>query len=782
MKLLLTIAVIAAVSLTATLFGSGNGLPSAERLSTCFGSAEKVAAKRPLLERALAGGAAERSEFRERDKAENFGELAALSPYFDSVRSYNPDEFHTFKVLSSMYGRRSPLPGSYAYGNFYFYQMAVPLAAARLTGVIEPESAVDYLVRPENFAVFYLWGRTWTALYALGTALLLYFTGAKLAGRFAGLLAALTFAALPLTALVGKTVKPDIPVTFWTTLALFFAAFIPGKRAWWCYLACGAAIGCAAATKYTGVFVAVAPLALALPALRADWKKLAACAAISAAVFVLLTPAVLFDLQLWKTDLAGLGTGVARDLPWYRLLGEGLYEYLFLSGIGIGSAGTVLFTFSALAAMLFPCCGPRGWRFALTAFIATIFAATCFGQPHSESYLLPAVAAACLLIGLAAGALWRRGGGRKLAAAALLAIPALAFADSLRWDAKAAWNDPRLEAARWVNANIAPGASIGMKRYPVAYRSVMLDPEKYDLRNELENGRDAALGSNWYIDCSFEWDDGRRTELPGFAPAVTFGAKRERRINYYFETVEPVITVYLRKQFAEPEFIECEGIYPQHLQGVAAGDGGCLFWSFSNCLVKTDATGKVIRKLDLPDHIGDVACGRDGLVYATSSVIKNYDIGAESGKIVAFRQRDLSPAGQFLPGDMGYDGLTDTPHGFAVAILPNPPNGQTESIVAEYGPEFKTELGRTTVTTPPTYSGVQNLARHGNGYIASCYGGHFYLLDKDFNVVKRLKLDAAIGVLNGDGDTIWVAEHTLAERPRYSARLKKIKLSELPPE
>ncbi|MEA4863467.1 MAG: phospholipid carrier-dependent glycosyltransferase [Victivallaceae bacterium] len=781
MKHLLAIAVITAVSLTATLFGIGHGLPSAKRLSTCFGGPETVEAKLPLLRQAMRDGVAERSEFRERDKIENYGELAKLSPYFDSVRSYNPDEFHTFKVLSSMYSRRSLLPGSYAYGNFYFYQMAVPLAAARLTGCIVPREPAHYLVHPEDFAAFYLWARAWTALYALATALLLYFTVAKLGSRFAGMLAALAFAALPLTALVGKAVKPDMPVTFWTTLALFFAAFIPDKRAWWSYLACGAAIGCAAATKYTGVLVAVVPLVVALPALRTDWKKLAACAAVSAAVFLLLTPAVFFDFQLWKTDLAGLGTGVARHLPWYRMLAFGVIDYFAYSGLSIMSIGTVLFSLATVAALFVPGCKPRSYRYGLIAFAVLTFAVTCFGQPHSDSYLLPAVAGACLLIALAAMRIWKLGFRGKLAVLALLAIPLLEFADAMAWDQKAAAErDPRLEAAKWVHENIAPGSSIGMRRYPVAYRSVMLDPEKYDLRNELENGREAALDSGWYIDCSLEWDN-RAPGLPGFEPVAIFGPHRDSRINYYFETIDPVITIYRKKAAVEPEFIDCDGIYPQHLQGVARGDNDCLFWSFSNCLVKTDSHGKVIKKIDVHDHLGDVTCD-GGMVYGTSSVIRNYEKGAESGKVVAFRQSDLTAVAEYLQSDIGYDGLTASAHGFAVAILPNPPNGQTESIVAEYTPDFKTELRRNIVKTPPTYSGVQNLARHDNGYIASCYGNHFYLLDKDFNVVKKFKLDAAIGVLDGRGDTVWVAEHTLAERPRYSARLKKVKLSELPPE
>ncbi|MDD4816558.1 MAG: glycosyltransferase family 39 protein [Victivallaceae bacterium] len=546
MKHLFPILAITVLSLTATIRGITIGLPSDDRIEASFGSGEKVAEKSGVLAAAIASGAAERSEFRERDTIENFGELAALSPYFDSVRSYNPDEFHTLKVLASMYKRRSPLPGSYAYGNFYFYQMGTLAAAGRMFGILEPHSETYFLTHPSAFAPFYLWLRGGMVFFTLATALLLYAAGTMMHGRMLGFLAAATFTTLPVAALAGKSIKPDMPVTFWTVLALFFAVNLTRKPEWKYYLLCGAAIGAAAATKYTGVLAAAVPFTICCAAGFRDWKKLSGCAAAAAAVFALLTPALFFDFPLWKFDLLGIHSGIAGARPWYEQLWcEGL-NYLISpvrNQAGLTGVEFALFTAAALFTLIRLFFRFDVFAAALLAFCAVIFSVTCLGQPHSESYLLPGYAAGALLFFQPFAVFARR---VPLLPVAALIFPAAAFCDSMRWDAMCAAENPRLSATRWVNANIPSGTAVGMRRYPVAYRSLILDPEKYDLRNELENGRAAALDADYYIDCSFEWDD-RRPEFSGHTPVAGFGPRRDFRINYFYETVAPRITIYRKK-------------------------------------------------------------------------------------------------------------------------------------------------------------------------------------------------------------------------------------------
>ncbi|MEO6807662.1 MAG: hypothetical protein ABI353_00925, partial [Isosphaeraceae bacterium] len=60
--------------------------------------------------------------------------------------------------------------------------------------------------------------------------------------------------------------------------------------------------------------------------------------------------------------------------------------------------------------------------------------------------------------------------------------------------------------------------------------------------------------------------------------------------------------------------IQCEGVYPQHLQGVCIDEKGSIYWSFTDVLVKTDLVGKRIAKAPVASHHGDL-CYLDGRLY-----------------------------------------------------------------------------------------------------------------------------------------------------------------------
>ena len=55
-----------------------------------------------------------------------------------------------------------------------------------------------------------------------------------------------------------------------------------------------------------------------------------------------------------------------------------------------------------------------------------------------------------------------------------------------------------------------------------------------------------------------------------------------------------------------PREVRCEGAYPMHLQGVCAGDGKDLYWCFTDVLVKTDLEGKLVRRVPVAKHHGDL--------------------------------------------------------------------------------------------------------------------------------------------------------------------------------
>ena len=59
--------------------------------------------------------------------------------------------------------------------------------------------------------------------------------------------------------------------------------------------------------------------------------------------------------------------------------------------------------------------------------------------------------------------------------------------------------------------------------------------------------------------------------------------------------------------------INCEGSYSGHLQGIDS-DGKYIYWSFTKAIVKTDMEGKIVLKIDSPNHSGD-PCLLNGKLY-----------------------------------------------------------------------------------------------------------------------------------------------------------------------
>lgn len=57
----------------------------------------------------------------------------------------------------------------------------------------------------------------------------------------------------------------------------------------------------------------------------------------------------------------------------------------------------------------------------------------------------------------------------------------------------------------------------------------------------------------------------------------------------------------------------CEAQYPHHLQGLAGDGVACLYWSFTDTLVKTILRGQVLARVEVPSHHGDL-CQASGKV------------------------------------------------------------------------------------------------------------------------------------------------------------------------
>jgi hypothetical protein len=129
---------------------------------------------------------------------------------------------------------------------------------------------VGSVASPDDFAilfgtdptVFFLLGRFTAMLFGLGGVYLAYRVARNLAGRWAGVGAALFLAATFAHNVSSKEVKADLPCAFFTILAFLFLLRVLRDGSWKYALLAGAAAGCGMGTKYYSIFLLV-PMGLA---------------------------------------------------------------------------------------------------------------------------------------------------------------------------------------------------------------------------------------------------------------------------------------------------------------------------------------------------------------------------------------------------------------------------------------------------------------------------------------------------------------------------------------
>ncbi len=567
---------VTAISAILNFYGLDIGLPSQERLELGLGGQTVVKQKLPELQNAIDSNLAEQSEFIDKSNPDNLRELARLSPYFDQVRSFNPDEFYVFKVLTGMYQNKDPRPNSYIYGSFFFYQMGAPLVVARLTNYIDGfASSGHYLLHPEEVRPFYMSSRALCALFQTLSVSVLFLIGWRISGLFMAWFSASLMATLPLVVVGAKFIKPDSPALFWSTLALFFAIPILKRARWFDYIASGVCVGLAAATKYPAVFSFSYIIMFHLLRRHGElnsWRALrfskdegflAGAFGASIATGIVFSLPMLFNLPVFITSFEYIINSSRSGNVFSNFIDTVLnygHDAFFLT-YGIPAA-LAIGAGKIIALLVKP---QKIWWGMVPAIVFFFYSATK-GMPTSDMYTLPAVPALCLFAGYALSLL-RRNSWRFIISAVVIIST---FSYSLAYLQCISHENVRLTAARWINQNIPAKSSIGSIFYPVSYRTPMVSPERYQFVSREING-DRAYHTDYFVNSYFTVENRpfwqRITAGENLAPPAQyhyqlikefedlprafFGLlplQRKYRINFYFEIIRPKIAIYQKER------------------------------------------------------------------------------------------------------------------------------------------------------------------------------------------------------------------------------------------
>jgi hypothetical protein len=205
--------------------------------------------------------------------------------------------------------------------------------------------------------------------------------------------------------------------------------------------------------------------------------------------------------------------------------------------------------------------------------------------------------------------------------------------------------------------------------------------------------------------------------------------------------------------------VSCGGLYPHHLQGVCTDEEAAIFWSFTTMLVKTDASGKVLKKIEVENHHGDL-CFQEGKIYVAVNLGKfNRPAGEADSWVYVYQAEDLAFLAKHVVPEVvhGAGGMAFRDGKFVV--VGGLPEGVEENYAYLYDEDFGF-LERQVIDSGYTKMGVQTLAFAEEKFWFGCYGGRTLKTDSEFFVQGNYAFDCALGVIGiGDGK-ILVARKT----------------------
>ena len=200
-----------------------------------------------------------------------------------------------------------------------------------------------------------------------------------------------------------------------------------------------------------------------------------------------------------------------------------------------------------------------------------------------------------------------------------------------------------------------------------------------------------------------------------------------------------------------PAQVVCPGAYGGHLQGIAIDDNNSIYWSFTVALVKTDETGNILAKVDVPNHHGDLTT-KDGKVYVAVWFTSNNKARYTNFWIYVYDAKDLKliskhsvPEAVHGAGGVGHH----KGHFFVVGGLPK---GYKENYVYEYDKNFKF-LKRHVIKSGYTDVGIQTVCFSQGCWWFGCYGSPSLLkTDESFQMLGKYNFDCALGIDGLPGD------------------------------
>lgn len=202
--------------------------------------------------------------------------------------------------------------------------------------------------------------------------------------------------------------------------------------------------------------------------------------------------------------------------------------------------------------------------------------------------------------------------------------------------------------------------------------------------------------------------------------------------------------------------VVCEGRYKHHLQGVCRDQEGSLYWSFTTTLVKTDAQGRVVKKIEVANHHGDL-CHVEGKLYVAVNYGRfNDPAGNADNEVIVYDARTLEETARYKTPEVKHGAGGIAFHAGKFLVVGGLPDGVQENYLYEYDKNLKFQK-RHVIDSGWTRLGIQAATFADGVWWFGCYGNTLLKVSEDYEVLGRFQFDCGYGIEQAPGGGLLTA-------------------------
>ncbi|MBI1319312.1 MAG: redoxin domain-containing protein [Candidatus Hydrogenedens sp.] len=197
--------------------------------------------------------------------------------------------------------------------------------------------------------------------------------------------------------------------------------------------------------------------------------------------------------------------------------------------------------------------------------------------------------------------------------------------------------------------------------------------------------------------------------------------------------------------------IACPGSYGGHLQGIATDAEHNIYWSFTVALVKTDASGTLLKEVEAPTHHGDLTWV-DGKVYVAVNLgAFNQEPGKEDSWVYVYDDDSLELLEKHSVPELVHGAGGITWHDGAFVVVGGLPRGHEQNYAYRYDKDFRF-LGREDIESGYTNMGIQTACLLNGEYWFGTYDAKDSLIitPAEFSSQRRVDVKASLGIAPWD--------------------------------